>query len=117
MTIAIGLLGGIIVEPDSYHFPHDIGSGKMWKFFVGGMVLTISPLGSSRGFDDGAKDGDHELSGNEVQPVELNGEIARTAEIHYASCSQINDLAETLVAHDCFGASGRHHGSDLHGHR
>ena len=48
-TIALGLLGGImgaiyavIVEPETYHFPHDIGSGKMWKFFVGGAILTIS---------------------------------------------------------------------------
>jgi len=57
-TVGLGLIGGIlaasytvIVEPGGYHFPHDFGSGKMWKFFVGGVILTIagilveSPLG------------------------------------------------------------------------
>jgi hypothetical protein len=66
-TAILGLFGGVmaasytmIIEPDSYHLPQDFGSGKLWKYFIGGVVLTVSgiliesPLGKKlmRPFED-----------------------------------------------------------------
>lgn len=32
------------MDPTKYHFPHDIGSGKLWKFFFMGAGLTFGSL-------------------------------------------------------------------------
>ena len=56
-TLVATLGGGIagataaLMDPTKYSFPHDLGSGKLWKFFiqgalmVGGATLIKSPLG------------------------------------------------------------------------
>jgi hypothetical protein len=57
-TAVIAALGGGIAaivataaDPAKYHFPRDLGSGKMWPYFLQGIALTFgamllkSPLG------------------------------------------------------------------------
>jgi hypothetical protein len=57
-TAVIAALGGGIAaivataaDPTKYHFPRDLGTGKMWPFFLEGIGLTLgamllkSPLG------------------------------------------------------------------------
>lgn len=50
-TFIIGGIGGGIagafaaaMNPAEYQFPHDFGSGKLWKFFFQGAFLTIGAL-------------------------------------------------------------------------
>lgn len=58
-TVLIGGLGGgiassiaALADPSKYSFPKDLGTGKMWPFFLSGSAMTIgalllkSPLGS-----------------------------------------------------------------------
>jgi hypothetical protein len=48
-----GLAGGLsaLFDPTKYRFPHDLGSGKLWKYVFMGWGLTLggllikSPLG------------------------------------------------------------------------
>lgn len=57
-TTGIAVVGGGVagafaaaMDPSKYHFPHDFGSGKLWKFFLEGCAMTLmallikSPLG------------------------------------------------------------------------
>jgi hypothetical protein len=50
-TLVIGGIGGGItgafhagMNKDLYSFPHDFGSGKLWKYFAHGALLTIGAL-------------------------------------------------------------------------
>lgn len=34
---------------DKYHFPEDLGSGKLWEYFVAGAAVTFTGLLVARG--------------------------------------------------------------------
>jgi hypothetical protein len=52
-SVGGGIAGAVTaaMDPTKYHFPHDFGSGKLWKYFLMGAGLTFggmllhSPLG------------------------------------------------------------------------
>ena len=49
-TLLAGIGGAIassfaaLMDPEKYRFPHDLGSGKMWEFFIQGFVVTGGAL-------------------------------------------------------------------------
>jgi len=61
-TTGLTLVGGGIaatitqaLDPSIYHFPEDLGSGKLWVHFLGGMVVAFVALLMKSPLDPSAK--------------------------------------------------------------
>jgi hypothetical protein len=33
-----------LADPTKYHFPHDLGTGRMWPFFLQGAGVTLAAM-------------------------------------------------------------------------